>query len=84
MAKRNTIEKRMDELKAGDVVFRYHCLFRLVSVNYDSIDRHDGKRVINWKTELVEYSPEGGMPRHWADDWSLQSVDWLMHSVVVD
>lgn len=83
MAKRNTVDKRMDELKAGDIVSCHRCLFRLVSVNYDGTDRHDGKRVINWKTELVEYNPAGAMPRDWADNWSLQSVDWLMHSVVI-
>ena len=62
------------ELKTGDIVEHYGCMFELTE-RFNRKDKDDlvyDEQGVTWfKTKCLEYA-EGPIPKHWADTWTIQ------------
>lgn len=57
----DTVRANTLELKEGDIVQHYNCIFRLINRT-----SYENDTVVRFDTECVKFDPEGPIPHHWA------------------
>lgn len=84
----NTVPKTTHELNEGDTVLYYGCVFQLKNRKVHPMEPGFCPKLqgecITFETDLLVYSADCGMPRHWADRWTIQGNKLAVWSLLVN